>query len=211
MKRLAKFMHPVFVSTLLILIDVFPGTSIAGIPAPSQLVFGGAVGLFRISATHYKTYYDSPWVSLPQIQVGIGFSSSSFLMFKASRFSKNGRTFEADVTPQRKWEQRCFEVGYRRYSTDFPPSTRTFMGFGLAFFQIRETPLTFLQDLGSHSENVSPKGFYLEIGLEHFFTHSLSLSFDMDLSSAGLYNGTSFQSQSIGGLFLGIATKYFIF
>jgi len=210
-KRLAEAAHVAWVGVLLLSIEIFPGSSIAGIPVPNRLMTGGALGLFRISATHYKTYYKSAWAPLPQLQVGIGFSSSSFLMLKASQFSKNGKTFESGVTPRRKWTQRCLEIGYRRYSADFPSSTRTFMGFGLAFFQIRETPLIFLQDLGSHSEKISPKGFYLEIGFEHFFTHSLSLSFDIDLSSAGLYNGTSFQSQSVGGLFLGFTAKYFIF
>jgi len=210
-KHLTKVIRAALVGVLVLSIDAFPAPSMAGFPVPNQLVVGGAGGVFRISAVHYKTYYKTPWVSLPQIQVGIGFSSSSFLMLKASQFSRNGRTSGAEGTSEHQWKQKWLEVGYRRYSTGFSSSSRTFMGFGLAFFQIRETPLAFLQDLGSHSENISPKGFYLEIGFEHFFAPSLSLSLDMDLSSAGIYNGTSFQTQSVGGLFMGVSAKYFIF
>ncbi len=213
MKRLDKITQLIFVSLVLLSIEFLSFPALANIPLPNQLVIGGAAGVFRISANHYDNFYGSPWESLPQIQVGIGLSSSSFIMVKGSQFSRDGKFFMSEMGPSFKphWKQRWLEIGYRRYSLGFSRSSRTFMGFGLALFQIEETPGIFLHQLGSNSEKTSAKGFYLEIGFEHFLTHSLSLSLDMDLSSAGLYNGTSFQSQSVGGLFIGVAAKYFIF
>lgn len=213
MRHLAKTTRLIFVSLVLFSVEFLSHSSFATIPLPTQLVIGGSLGAFRISATHYNEFYGSPWESLPQIQIGIGLSPSSFVMLKGTQFSREGKFFMSEAGPsfQLHWKQRWLEVGYRRYSAGPPRASRTFMGFGLAFFQIEETPLMFLHALGSRSQKISPKGFYIEIGLEHFFTHSLSLSLDMDLSSAGLYNGVSFQSQSVGGLFVGITAKYFIF
>ena len=213
MKYLTKTTRLLFAGLVLFSVEFLSHPLFATIPIPNQMVIGGSIGVFRISANHYNTFYGSPWVSLPQIQVGIGFSSSSFIMVKGSQFSSDGKYFMSEEGPSFKprWKQQWLEVGYRRYSAGLPRASRTFMGFGLAFFQVEETHLTFLQELGARSKKISPKGFFVEIGFEHFFTHSLSLSLDMDLSSAGLYNGTSFQSQSVGGLFVGITAKYFIF
>ncbi len=213
MKPLTKITRLIFVGLILLSAEFLSHPLLATIPGPNQLVIGGSIGAFRISANHFNEFYGSPWESLPQIQVGIGFFSSSFIMVKGSQFSREGKFFMTETGPSFKphWKQRWLEIGYRRYSAGRPRASRTFLGFGLAFFQIEETPLTFLHSLGSSSGKISPKGFYLEIGFEHFFAHSLSLSLDMDLSSAGLYNGTSFQAQSVGGLFVGATAKYFIF
>ncbi|GBE28405.1 hypothetical protein BMS3Bbin03_02344 [bacterium BMS3Bbin03] len=208
MKRQTHF-FTVSLLTLILFFTFFSAdAAFAKVPPPHRFFIGGSSGFFRISARHFSRYYGSAWIFLPQPQLGFGLSPSAYLIIKGSQFTRK-RT--AQQTPAKSWRQQWLEFGFRRYSRGFSGKSRTFMGFGLALFRIEEKNGTFLREIGGHSGKVNPRGFYIEIGFEHFWTNSVSLSFEMDLNSAGLYGNTALQTQSVGGLFIGTGVKIFIF
>ncbi len=171
----------------------------------SHPIFAAAsAGAFRLSAERFNRYYSSPWGFLPGAQIGFGFSPSAFLVLKGAYFRKSNRTHST-------WRQHQFEAGFRRYSVGFSAGSRTYMGFGLAFFHIQESSGTFLKELGEKTTEVWPKGFYIEIGYEHPVISHLSFILHFDLSTAGMVSGPTLQRQSLGGFSASSGLKYQIF
>ncbi len=189
-KRSPSFFLILFVGFAL----VFPaGLRARGLRMASHPIFVSATGgVFRISAEHFSHYYASPWGFFPGIRAGVGLSPSAFLVFEGARFQKSG-------TGSATWKQTQLEFGFRKYSAGFSPESRTYMGFGLAFFHVRESTGEFLRELGQKSGEAWPKGFFIEIGYEQSLIPHLFFLLHFGLSSAGMYSGSTLQRQSLGG------------
>jgi hypothetical protein len=194
METLKRKRKGTFLVWFLVLFLPFSGNLQAGWPGLTThpVFFSTTAGVFRISAEHFDRYYSSPWGFLPGFQAGVGISPSAFVVLKGAQFRKSG-------TKNATWKQKQLELGFRKYSVGFSPAARTYMGFGLAFFHVRETGESFLRELGQNGHEAWPKGFFIDLGYEQTLARHLFFTLNFDLSSAGMYSGSTLQRQSLGG------------
>jgi len=181
--------------------------------ATSQQV-GVQGGIFRISIDRFDDYYQNRIAFPVGGQFGYAFSPSFYAVIRGRHFQKT-RTLndpETGVRLERVWQENWLELGIQQYSLSFSGTSRTFFGFGLAFFFVQEKKDgSFLQSLGYDSRKVQPRGFYLCGGFDYFIGDRITASFEIELTSAGVEKGAGLQAQSIGGIFVNIGANFLLF
>lgn len=171
-----------------------------------RLNMGVGGGLFRLSIANFENYYGSRLGVVYAGHLGYALSSSSLLLVKGRYFTKGNTLFDPTTGQHREqlWEEKWLCFGYRHYSPAWGSDARSFFGMGLVFFFIDEKKDgTFLLSEGFRSRHYRPRGFYISTGYEHYLTDKLILGLEIELSSAGLEEGNTLESQSVGGIYVG--------
>lgn len=171
-------------------------------------------GIFRISIDRYNDFYGNRIGFPVGGSIGYAISHSFHIMFRGKYFQKNYSEFDQmlDRDLNRKWREVWYELGIQQYTISFSGNIRTYLGFGLAFFYINEKEDgDFLTNVGYSDRSINPRGFYLAVGFDRYLLKRLTLSFEIELTSAGVGKGTGLESQSIGGIFIGLGLNWQLF
>ncbi len=201
----------IFLALLLFLCPVFLSAQIRTSPKIQIGIQGGA---FRISIDQFDRYYGNRFAFPVGAQIGYAISPSFQVMVRGKYFQKNHdyRDPETGQTRERIWEQTWLELGIQQYSISFSGTSRTFLGFGLAFFFINEKKDgDFLQQLGYRERSTRPRGFYICVGYDHLIGERVTFSFEIELTSAGVKEGAGLAAQSVGGIFVGLGANLLLF
>jgi|Deesub1362B_J571_1020462.scaffolds.fasta_scaffold08402_3 hypothetical protein len=180
----------------------------------ARVQLGLQSGLFRISVDRFDEYYGNRIAFPVGGHVSYALSSSFHIILKMRYFQKKHRASVdgGSIPLERIWREQWWELGIQQYSFSFAGTARTFLGFGLAFFHIREeNDGRFLQEIGIRKREVFPKGFYICGGYDHHLTDRITAFFELELSSAGLGEGTGIEAQSIGGIFISAGLNILLF
>ena len=188
--------------------------SIAQMFDQPKIQIGVNGGIFRISVDRYNDFYGNR-VGFPVGgSIGYAISHSFHIMFRGKYFQKSYSEFDQQLSRDlnRKWQEVWYELGIQQYTISFSGNMRTYLGFGLALFYIDEKEDgDFLKSVGYGDQSINPRGFYLAVGFDRYLLRRLTFSFEIELTSAGVGKGTGLESQSIGGVFVGLGLNYQLF
>ena len=172
---------------------------------------GASGGVFRISLDRFDRHYGNRLAFPLGLQVGYAFSPSFLAMLRGRHFQKTSSEKNSlETSPV--WQEDWLELGIQQYSLSFSGTSRTFFGFGLAFFWIQEKHGgVFLRSLGYEKSNVQPRGFYICGGFDYLIRERVTLSFEIELTSAGVEQGAGLEAQSVGGIFVNAGVNFLLF
>jgi hypothetical protein len=173
-----------------------------------RLIIGGNAGIFRISYNGFTRVYDK--------RSGLTLGGTGLLKIRAPyyfaakyrHFEKDGSVEVDNVAQPQSWKENWYTAGVR-YLSYGDRKVISYFGFGLAFFNIKETG-TASVFVGRKPGNHSASGFFLDGGLEYRFSKYASLDFEIEVTSAGLEGKSGFEGSSVGGYLFSIGAKFFV-
>ena len=193
---------------------VFPTVSQARWGRYPKMQAGIQGGVFRISVDRFDEYYRNRFAFPVGFHLGYAFSPSFYAVFRGRHFQKSHKSADKATgrLRNRLWQEDWLELGIQQYSLSFSGTSRTFFGFGLAFFTVQEKKDgDFLQSLGYNSRRTNPRGFYICGGFDYLVSDRTTLSFEIELTSAGVGKGAGLQAQSVGGIFVNLGVNFLLF
>lgn len=200
---------------LLLLILLHPlSSNLQAQPADySRIELGANINAFRISLDKFDDFYEKRWTYPIGAAVEYAFSPSFHLYVYGKTYTQNA-TFvnpldqEVDLEIKQSW----VGVGIKRLNTSLTGKSRTSFGFGLVFFVIEENKQGYLlSELLEDSRTIKPKGFFLSGSYDRFISRMVNLSLQLELSSAAVGDGFGLESQSFGGILIGVGLNFGLF
>jgi hypothetical protein len=176
--------------------------------AHDRLIIGGNAGIFRVSYDNFTDIYDK--------RSGVTLGATGLLKIRAPyyaavkyrHFEKDGDFVVNNVSQPQNWKENWYNLGVR-YLSYGDRKVISYFGFGFAFFNITETGTASVFGRAPGKRNAS--GFFLDGGLEYRFVKYASLSFEIEVTSAGLEGKSGFEGSSVGGFLFAIGANIFVF
>lgn len=179
---------------------------------PSRIEVTPSIGIFRISNDNFSEFYDSR-VGYPfGVSVDYAFNPALHLNIRGKFFQKNSTYFDDRINSDvdLDWRQSWIGIGIQRFTISFSGGSRSFFGFGFAFFTLEENKDGYLL-ASTNTTDSNPKGFYLNGGFDRNLSNTIRLRFEIELTSAGVGNGFGIETQSFGGIFGGLGLNFSLF
>ncbi|MCH8124792.1 hypothetical protein IIC38_02340 [candidate division KSB1 bacterium] len=196
---------------LFILIYLLP-VNIDAQPARfSRIEITPSFGAFRISNDAFSRFYDNRWLYPAGVSIDYALNPSLHLNVRAKFSQKNSSYFDEDLNENvdLKWEQSWFGIGIQRFTSSPFSKSRSYFGFGFAFFQIDENKEGYLlRELSRSSSSTNPKGFFICGGFDRPVSSKINFRFEIEATSAGVGDGFGFESQSLGGIYIGLGINF---
>ena len=166
-----------------------------------KLVIGGDAGIFRINYDPFGDAFGSKWASSPGLHGSLRIKTPYNLVVKYKQFEKTGVQTIDNVSVPISWDQNWINIGVRhlRWADEGGAS---FFSFGISLFNIEEMgSLGILPQRNDIKDGKTDTGgFFLDFGVHYPLFNYLALTAEMELTSASIGGGASFQGSSIGGL-----------
>jgi len=173
-----------------------------------RLIVGGNIGVFRISFDSFKRVFDERSGMTTGAVAFLKIRPPYYAAVKYHRFEKNKNLTIANITQAQTWEEQWYSVGVR-YTTYGERRVVNHLGFGLAFYNIKETGA--ISVFGQTPGKRSASGFYLDTGIEYRFIKYASLDFGIEITSAGIEGKSGFEGSSVGGFVFEAGLNLFLF
>ncbi|MEE9168949.1 MAG: hypothetical protein V3U73_04250 [bacterium] len=201
--------------TFFVLLATFlPATALSQPARSSRFEIGAMAGVFRISMDKFNDFYESRVAYPVGGSLDYAFTPSLHLSVRGKTFTKSVTFFDDQLgrNVDFEWQQSWIGIGVQRLSSSFSGKSRTFFGFGLVFFIIEQNEEGFLlDDLRIDSKTTNPKGFFLNIGFDRYVARNMSIRFEIEATSASVGEGFGVESQSFGGIFVGLGFNLNLF
>ncbi len=197
---------------LFIIVLLLPSSINAQFSRQPRIEITPSIGIFRLSNDNFSDFYESRIVYPLGVSIDYAFNPTFHLNIrgkyfkKSSTFSDENSNGDVDLV----WKQTWFGIGIQRLTISFTGDSRSFFGFGFAFFSLDENEDGYLL-ARTNATTKNPKGFYLSGGVDRNISDKIRLRFEIELTSAGVGDGFGIETQSFGGIFGGLGLNLNLF